>query len=284
MEKKSDSGTQFLDSISQKIANKIKLTIAEERELIIRHRAGDQTSLDLLIQANKGFVISIANKYNGMNASAEDLVSAGYLGFITAIDKFDIKCEVKFITFAESHIKREIINAYCEFNEVIRIPQNRRKELSTIYKTTLSIEQQTGHSPTTEELETVTGINKHRIYKLLQCSSPHLSLHAQTGNKETLLLIDTLEDQNIPLADHRLDNESKTNALKAALQILSEREIGVLSMLFGLDCQPPKTLKEIAKHYNVGTDSIRNTKENALYKLRNSEIRKELITTLQNEI
>ena len=69
-------------------------------ELLVRAKEGDKDSKDKLVMGNMGLVWSIARRFTGRGCELEDIVSIGTIGLIKAIDRFDMKYEVEFSTYA----------------------------------------------------------------------------------------------------------------------------------------------------------------------------------------
>lgn len=89
----------------------------EESNLIIRAQRGEQAAKEALIQRYAALLWSLANRLSyGMRPAAEELVQAGYIGFLRAIEKYDGRRETKLITYAVPWIlgemKRVIRNVY----------------------------------------------------------------------------------------------------------------------------------------------------------------------------
>ena len=77
-------------------------------ELLVKAKEGDKDSKDKLVMGNMGLVWSIARRFTGRGCELEDIVSIGTIGLIKAIDRFDMKYEVEFSTYAVPMITGEI--------------------------------------------------------------------------------------------------------------------------------------------------------------------------------
>jgi RNA polymerase sigma factor (sigma-70 family) len=80
------------------------ITVREEEDLIARAQSGDQQALGTLIEAHRGFVTKEAKRLSGPNVEMEDLVSAGIVGLIEAVRRFDPERGVRLLTFAGYHV------------------------------------------------------------------------------------------------------------------------------------------------------------------------------------
>lgn len=90
------------------------LTKIEERKLCKRFKTkNDIIARDKLITSNLKFVVDVAKNYKGHGLAFADLVAEGNMGLLKALDKFDYKKDVKFISYGVWWIKqyiREAIN------------------------------------------------------------------------------------------------------------------------------------------------------------------------------
>lgn len=84
------------------------LTQQEEKELFIKFKNGDNLAKDKLINHNLRLVAHIVKKYNG-SGEAEDLISAGSIGLIKAINSFNIEKNTQLSTYAARCIENEIL-------------------------------------------------------------------------------------------------------------------------------------------------------------------------------
>lgn len=103
------------------------LSKEEEIELLISAKNGDLNSKNKLIKSNLKFVVQVAKKYQGMGIDLDDLISFGSIGLVSAIEKFDLNNDVKFITFAIYLVRAEIKKALNDLSRLVRIPSHKTK-------------------------------------------------------------------------------------------------------------------------------------------------------------
>ena len=75
------------------------MTKDEEREVLLKAKAGDEKARDKIINHNLRFVVSVAKRYQNQGIPLEDLISEGNRGLVKAYTKFDVTKNVKFITY-----------------------------------------------------------------------------------------------------------------------------------------------------------------------------------------
>lgn len=85
------------------------LNANEEREYLIRCRAGDMEARNMLIERNLRLVAYIVKKYSANDADIEDMISIGTIGLIKAIDSFNINKGIRLATYASRCIDNELL-------------------------------------------------------------------------------------------------------------------------------------------------------------------------------
>ena len=85
-----------------------QLTLEEEQELITKFIAGDMDAKNKLIEHNLRLVAHIVKKYNG-SGEAEDLISAGSIGLIKAINTYSLDKKTQLSTYSARCIENEIL-------------------------------------------------------------------------------------------------------------------------------------------------------------------------------
>ena len=82
-------------------------------------------------------------------------------------------------------------------------------------------------------------------------------------------LLDVLVNDDSPMADRSLVNESLSKEIDRALDTLTPREKEIIRMFFGIGEQE-KTLEEIGDKFNLTRERVRQIKEKAIRRLRTS--------------
>jgi RNA polymerase primary sigma factor len=113
----------------------------------------------------------------------------------------------------------------------------------------------------------------------MKVSGRHISVDAPFVEGEDNSLLDVLVNNDSPMADRSLVNESLSKEIDRALDTLSEREKEIIRMFFGIGEQE-KTLEEIGDKFNLTRERVRQIKEKAIRRLRSSSRSKLLKTFL----
>ncbi len=258
-----------LDKYLQEIGKEELITVEEEVELAQRIRKGDQAALEKLTRANLRFVVSVAKQYQNQGLSLPDLINEGNLGLIKAAEKFDETRGFKFISYAVWWIRQSILQALAEQSRIVRLPLNQVGSLNKINKAFSKFEQQNERKPTSEELADVLDLPADKVADTLRVSGRHISMDTPFVQGEDNSLLDVLENEDSPVADHRLITESLSKEIERALATLTQRERDIIKLFFGIT-RTEMTLEEIGEQFGLTRERVRQIKEKAIRRLRHT--------------
>ena len=268
-----------LDKYLQEIGKEDLITVEEEVELAQRIRKGDQKALEKLTRANLRFVVSVAKQYQNQGLSLPDLINEGNLGLIKAAEKFDETRGFKFISYAVWWIRQSILQALAEQSRIVRLPLNQVGSLNKINKAFSRFEQENERRPSPEELADSLDLPAEKVADTLRVSGRHISVDAPFVEGEDNSLLDVLVNDDSPIADRTLINESLSTEVQRALSTLTERERDIIKLFFGINTQE-MTLEEIGEKFGLTRERVRQIKEKAIRRLRHSSRSKLLKTYL----
>lgn len=274
--------SKSLDQYFLEIGKVDLITAEEEIELAIKIRKGDIKAQDKLVKANLRFVVSVAKQFQNQGLTLNDLINEGNIGLIKAAQRFDETRGFKFISYAVWWVRQGIMQALADQTRVVRLPLNRVGDLTKISKAYRDLEQEYERKPTTEELAAILDMTADEVAYILQIAGRQVSMDAplKTGDENKNSLMDILPDDDQPLPDTNLMSESLKNEVANALRTLTEREANVIKLSFGIDGDNTATLEEIGERFNLTRERIRQIKEKALVKLRESKRSNKLKTYL----
>lgn len=268
-----------LDKYLQEIGKEEMISTEEEVELAQRIRRGDKKALEKLTKANLRFVVSVAKQYQNQGLSLPDLINEGNVGLIKAAEKFDETRGFKFISYAVWWIRQSILQALADQSRIVRLPLNQSGAVNKINRALSKFEQENERRPNVEELSEVIDLPMEKIGEAMTANTYHVSVDAPFAEGDDNSLLDIMINENSPMADRQLVKESLQAEIKTALKVLNERERNVVEAFFGID-RPEMTLEEIGEKYGLTRERVRQIKEKAIRRLRNSTKNKMLKTYL----
>jgi RNA polymerase primary sigma factor len=228
-----------------------------------------------LIRANLRFAFSVAKQYQNRGVPLGDLVSEANAGLVRAADKYDPDVGVNFISYAVWWIRQALHSAVQRQGRTVQVPLNRAADLTRVSRAQEVLRQKLSREPYEEEIATVADLSLEVTRGLVALLQPVRSLDEPTvsGDQgrtlgETLVL-DRGEDEDV--LPGGVESDSRREAIAHALEVLSPRDRRVLVMYFGLEGSRPMTLQEIARELGVTRERVRQLRDRALKRLRESD-------------
>lgn len=268
-----------LDKYLQEIGHEELLSVDEEVELAQKIKKGDRRALERLTRANLRFVVSVAKQYQNQGLSLPDLINEGNVGLIKAAEKFDETRGFKFISYAVWWIRQSILQAIAEQSRIVRLPLNQVGSVNKINRELNKFEQEHERRPSVDEIAARIDLPEEKIEEAMKANNRHVSMDAPFVDGEDNSLLDVLADNDMPMADKALVQESLRKEIDRAIDLLNDREQKVVRAFFGIG-SPEMTLEEIGDKYNLTRERVRQIKEKAIRRLRHNTKNKLLKTYL----
>ena len=269
--------SRALDSFDQYLYDVEKYPLIEnaeeERQLARKARVGDKEAAERLVTANLRFVISYVKKYQGRGLGLAELVCIGNEGLLKAVKKFDPDKGVKFISYAVWWIRQTVLQALAEQTRSVRIPLNQNSNLVKLSRTETALTQLLGRSPTDQEIATEMGEPVETVRALRRVAASELSLDApiDRGDRDSASFGERFAGAEAEDIEETVESQAQREFLDRMFEkYLTERERKILYLYYGLDDGEERTLEEIGSLLGVTRERIRQIRNRAFEKLRES--------------
>ena len=264
-----DYSTDSLTTYLNEIRKYEVLSREEEKDLIIKAQKGDELARNKFILCNLRLVASIVLKhYRNRELSELDLIQEGNIGVIKAIDKFDVKTNYKFSTFAYFLIKQQIDIALLTKGRNIHIPVYMHEKMKNYRRCINEFELTNKRMPTFEEIVELTGYDEETIIIIKKYLNDTISYDIKLGESEDISILDNISDEENnfeTIIDSILDKAIIDDTIKNAGLTIREKDI--IKRRYGFYGNV-ETLETVGKTYGLTKERIRTIERSALKKIR----------------
>jgi RNA polymerase sigma factor (sigma-70 family) len=243
-----------------------RLTPEEETAVGALCAVGDVSAQKRMVEANLRLVVHIAYRFQNCGLAMEDLIAEGALGLMRAAERF--KPDLGRIgTYAVWWIRQSIQRAIRRAQH-IRLPENVAVELHRLARTQRLLRLALGREPTDLELQVETEASPRAMRVFLDGTIHTVSLDAPitADGDGDLTLADLLASEQPEPVSEAL---SLVEVLRLHLNDLDAKSTQVLTLYFGLDGEPPRSLEAVARELGVSSAWIGQVRDKALARLRN---------------
>lgn len=225
-------------------------------ELIARAQSGDKGAGEDLVNENTGLIWSVARRFLGRGTEADDLYQLGCLGFLKAVDGFDLNFGTQFSTYAVPKIAGEI-RRFLRDDGAIKVSRGVKEQAAAIKNARNLLVNALGREPTLQEISKQTGIAPEEIAFAETATAATESINRETGEDGfTLESVLSNSESEETMVERIL--------LQQAIERLPEREATVIRLRYyhGL------TQQRVSKVLAVSQVQVSRIEKKAISRLR----------------
>lgn len=230
--------------------------MSSTEELIQRAQSGDTSAMEILVEENAGLIWAVTRRFLGRGVEADDLYQLGSLGFLKAVEGFDLSYGTQFSTYAVPKISGEI-RRFLRDDGTVKVSRSLKEQASAIRVVRNQLTTALGRDPTIAEISRQTGFSPEEIAMAETATAATESIQRETG------------EEGFSLENVLTDTESEEImvekiALRQAISALPEREATVIKLRFfhGL------TQQRVAKVLGVSQVQVSRIEKKAINRLR----------------
>jgi RNA polymerase sporulation-specific sigma factor len=231
--------------------------MTDQKELIRLAQAGDKHASERLVTENSGLIWSVAKRFIGRGTDTEDLYQLGCLGFLKAVDGFDLQFGTQFSTYAVPKISGEI-RRFLRDDGAVKVSRSIKEQAATIKLARSQLTSSLGREPTITEISDKTGFSSEEFAMAETATAATESIQRESG------------EDGFTLENILTDTESEEKlvekiSLRQAIEKLPEQERTVVNLRYfhGL------TQERVARVIQVSQVQVSRIEKKALRNLKN---------------
>lgn len=230
--------------------------MSTQEELIRRAQEGDKAASETLVTENSGLIWSVAKRFLGRGTDVDDLYQLGCLGFLKAVEGFDLEYGTMFSTYAVPKIAGEI-RRFLRDDGTVKVSRTIKEQAATIKTVRNQLTNTLGREPTIQEISAQTGFSAEEIALAETATAATESIQRETGE-------DGFSLENILTDTETEETMVERISLRQAIERLPERESMVIKLRYfhGL------TQERVSKVLSVSQVQVSRIEKKALAKLR----------------
>ena len=215
--------------------------MSTQEELIRRAQSGDRSATEQLVEENSGLVWAVARRFLGRGTEVDDLYQLGCLGFLKAVEGFDLEYGTQFSTYAVPKIAGEI-RRFLRDDGAVKVSRSLKEQAAAIRTARSRLTAALGREPTIAEISRQTDLSPEEIAMAETATAATESIQQQCG------------EEGFSLENILTDTESEETmvekiALRQAIDALPQREKKIIQLRYfhGLTQQRVATVMGVSQ-------------------------------------
>jgi len=197
------------------------------------------------IESNLRLVVANSRRYAGGQVDMLDLIAEGNLGLITAVEKFDWRKGFKFSTYATWWIRQAMQRANVNLAASIRIPAGIFEIVPAVRAAADQLRTKLGRVATWEEIAEETGLSLADVERVMSLATT-VALETPVG-EDGATVGDFMADYEARNPEAEAELRILEHAVQESLDVLPERQRGILELRFGFTGEAPATIARISE-------------------------------------
>ncbi len=233
-----------------------------------RFASGDVDARDALLTEHLSLVHHVARQLSrtlAAEADFDELVSAGTMGLMSAVDAFDVARGLAFSTFAVPRIRGAILD---ELRRQDHVPRSIRRKTREISHAREALMRQLGRKPEDKEVAEALNVDLDTMWRWQSEmeGAVHIPLDRTSSDKDSTApaMAEFLTGEDEEAADDKLSREQEVVLLREAILALKDQERTVLSLYYFEELK----LHEIATILSLTESRVSQIRSKALIHLR----------------
>ena len=230
--------------------------MSRTEDLIAQSQAGDRNASEQLVMENTGLIWAVARRFLGRGTDADDLYQLGCLGFIKAVEGFDLSYGTQFSTYAVPKIAGEI-RRFLRDDGVVKVSRGIKERAATVKTVRSQLVNDLGREPTVQEIADKTGFAIEDIAFVETATASVESMQQESGEDGFTL-------ENILSNSQTEEQLLEKISLRQAIEKLPQREQMVIQLRYyhGL------TQDRVSKILSVSQVQVSRIEKKALQRLK----------------
>lgn len=264
------------DSLSHYLSEIRKFSLlSEEDEYCYAVKFFEEKDLEAahtLITSNLRFVVKVAGEYRNYGLKMLDIIQEGNVGLMMAVRKFNPYKGIRLISYAVWWIRAYIQNHIISSWSLLKIgtTQAQRKLFFKLRETKNAFLKMGGFEGDSHLVAQALNVTDREFVEMEQRLQGDYSLDAEIADSDGLTALDGLVDERLnqeDLLSECQENQKLQQKIAAIVNTLNEKERYIVERRISAD--EPLTLQEIATHFSISRERVRQIEENALKKVKN---------------